>query len=395
MSSMITYKDKIEKVDKITILSLSWRDIKSPTAGGAEVHTHEMLKRMDSKKYRIVHLSAMYAGLKSEENIDNVNYIRKGNIFSVILFAWLFYMKNRSNIDYVIDQCNTHRFFTPLWVKGEKRIFYIHQLTREIWDINLKFPFNVIGKRMEDFLLRMNRKDNTIVVSESTKKDLINVGFAADNLFIVPNGINFEPWTEDEFLEKEKYPTFIYVGRYAKYKGIDVAIEAFGKLKNVYPNAKLWILGKRNDEYVEKHLMPLCQKYKLTWGSKEDNADIVSWGFVSEEKKLELLSKSKAVLFPSIREGWGIPITEAANVGTPSIVFDSPGICDAVNFGQAGYLCKSNTVEGLFEQLMFCIRDEEQYSKRRKEAYEFSRQFVWENTGKKVEEFIDRIEEQK
>ena len=44
---------------------------------------------------------------------------------------------------------------------------------------------------------------------------------------------------------------------------------------------------------------------------------------------------------------------------------------------------------------MFCIRDEEQYSKRRKEAYEFSRQFVWENTGKKVEEFIDRIEEQK
>lgn len=390
--SIIRYEDKIKKDDRITILSLSWRDINSPTAGGAEVHTHEMLKRMNPNKYRVIHLSALYEGLKNEENIDGVNYIRKGNIFSIILYAWLFYVKNRSNINYVIDQCNTHRFFTPLWVKNKKRIFYIHQLTREIWDINLRFPFNVIGKSTENMLLRLNRKDPAIVVSESTKKDLINVGFDSDKLFIVPNGINFEPWTENEFLQKEKYPTFIYAGRYAKYKGIDVAIEAFGKLKNAYPNAKLWILGKRNDEYIEKYLMPICQQYGLTWGNKEDKTDVISWGFVSEEKKLELLSKSRALLFPSIREGWGIPITEAANVGTPSIVFDSPGIRDAVNFGQAGYLCKGNTVDGLFEQMIECVRDEHQYMQKRKEAYVFSKGFIWENTGKKVEEFIDRIE---
>lgn len=393
--NIIRYQDRIEKDNRITILSLSWRDIKSPTAGGAEVHTHEMLKRMDSNKYRIIHLSALYDGLKNEENIDGVNYIRKGNVFSVILYAWLFYVKNRSCIDYVIDQCNTHRFFTPLWVKNEKRIFYIHQLTREIWDINLKFPFNIIGKRTENFLLRLNNKDYAIIVSESTKNDLVDVGFNINKLFIVPNGISFEPWTENEFLEKEKNPTFIYAGRYAKYKGIDVAIEAFGKFKNHYPNTKLWILGKRNEEYIEKNLMPICQKYGLTWGTEEDDSDIISWGFVSEEKKLELLSRSKALLFPSIREGWGIPITEAANVGTPSIVFDSPGIRDAVNFGQAGYLCKANTSEGLYEQLVACVQEEEQYTLKRKQAYEFSKTFVWENTGKKADEFIDSIEGRK
>ena len=57
------------------------------------------------------------------------------------------------------------------------------------------------------------------------------------------------------------------------------------------------------------------------------------------------------MLFLSVREGWGIPITEAGVVGTPSIVFDSTGIRDAIDNGKAGYLCETNDVEGLVEQI--------------------------------------------
>ena len=46
---------KIKKSNRITILSLSWRDITSPNAGGAEVHTHEMLRCVDKHKFRIYH----------------------------------------------------------------------------------------------------------------------------------------------------------------------------------------------------------------------------------------------------------------------------------------------------------------------------------------------------
>ena len=58
------YDDKLAKDGRKTILALSWRDIKSPTAGGAEVHTHEMLSRVDNKKYRVIHIAALYSGLQ-------------------------------------------------------------------------------------------------------------------------------------------------------------------------------------------------------------------------------------------------------------------------------------------------------------------------------------------
>lgn len=386
---MLKYNDKLKKDNRVTILSLSWRDIKSPTAGGAEVHTHEMLHRMNHEKYRIIHLSAMYDGLEEQEEIDGVNYIRKGGVFSCINYARKYYKKNRDNIDFVIDQCNTHRYFTTFWVEKEKRIFYIHQLTREIWDINLKFPFNKIGKVLETPLLKLNKNDYVITVSESTKQDLVDVGFKAERIFIVPNGISFEPWTQEQFCEKEKNPTFIYVGRYASYKGIDAAVEAIGKLKKDYPQAKLWILGKRNDEYINEVLKPISDKYDLTWGDREKEGDIITWGYVSEEEKLKLISRATALVFPSIREGWGIPITEAGNVGTPSIVYDSPGIRDAVKYGKYGYLCKSNSSGGLYEQMIRVAQMDDEYEEMRRKTFEFSKCFVWNQTCKNVEKLID------
>lgn len=388
----MNYNDELVKDNRKTILSLSWRDIKSPASGGAEVHTHEMLSRVNHGKYRIIHLSAMYDGLAESENIDQVDYIRKGNVFSVIWHAMIFYKRNRKNIDYVLEQCNTHRFFTPLWVEKEKRIFYIHQLTREIWDIMMKFPMSKVGKFMENFLLRINRKDYTITVSESTKQDLINAGYDINKIFIVPNGVNFEPWKPEAFSKKESVPTYVYVGRYAGYKGIDVAVEAFGKLKKNKTDAKLWILGKKNDEYISKCLLPICHMYGLSWGVEGDeDADIIGWGFVSEQKKLDLLSKATALLFPSMREGWGIPVTEAGDVGTPSIVFDSPGIRDAVDFGRAGYLCNTNDANGLLEQMLLTIQKPDLYAEKRKSAYDFSIQFQWEKNGEKFEEILERI----
>lgn len=387
----MTYNDKLTKDERKTILSLSWRDMKSPTAGGAEVQTHEMLSRTNHDKYRIIHLAAMYEGLAESECIDGVNYIRKGNIFTVIWYAFLYYKRNRKNIDYVLDQCNTHRFFTPLWVRGDKRIFYIHQLTREIWDIMMRFPMSKIGKVLETAMLKLNKKDYTIALSESTKADLVNVGFDPKKITIIPIGVDFQPWEPEEFKEKESAPTFVYVGRYVKYKGIDVAVEAFGRLKKERPDARLWILGKKNEAYVSECLMPICDKYNLSWGNAGDDVDVISWGFVSEEEKLELLSRATALLFPSMREGWGIPITEAGNVGTPSIVFDSPGIRDAVDFGKAGYLCTRNDADGLLEQMSLVIEKTDIYTDMRKKAYDFSKQFLWEKTGSKFEEVLESI----
>ncbi|MBU3107956.1 glycosyltransferase family 4 protein [Clostridium gasigenes] len=384
-------KYRLEESTKTTLLFVSWRDIKSPNKGGAEVYTHEMLKRIDFDKYRIIHFSPSFHCGKENENIDNINYIRSGNIFSVIMDARKYYIMNRENIDFVVDQCNTHRFFTRFWVESKKRIFFIHQLTREIWFMNAKFPISIMGYVTETPFLKLSKNDYTMTVSESTKRDLIKVGFHVDKVKIIPEGIEFSHWKKEEFKKKEVAPTFIYVGRFVNYKGIDACVLAFAKIKKEYPESKLYIVGKKNEKYIEENLLPIFNKENITYDSKDENSDVTLFGFVSEETKLELMSRSHALIFPSQREGWGLIVTEAAAVGTPSIVYNSPGIVDAVDYGKAGYLCSENTVENIYIQMKRVIEDKKEYENYLIKAYEYSLKFHWDKTAKSFDEFVNDI----
>ena len=78
-------------------------------------------------------------------------------------------------------------------------------------------------------------------------------------------------------------------------------------------------------------------------------------------------------------------VTEAAAVGTPSIVFNTTGCCDAVNYGEAGYLCLSNTVEELYNKMLMCVENKDEYEQMRKRAYEFSNKFNWDKSAEEFE----------
>lgn len=175
------------------ILVLSWRDIKAPKKGGAEIYTHEVLRGAVQRGMHIVHFSPLFKGGTAEEEIDGVKYIRRGGTFSVILHALRYYISNRNKFDFVIDQCNTHRYFTKYWVERDKRIFLIFQLTCNIWDYQMSWPFNWIGKQLEKPMLRLSKKDITITESQSTKDDLIHVGFETDRIHIIPVGLSNDP----------------------------------------------------------------------------------------------------------------------------------------------------------------------------------------------------------
>lgn len=362
------------------LLLLSWRDIRHPKAGGAEVFTHEMFKRLDLNTYKITHISPKSTSSNGAINlgsefIDGINYIRKGNNFTVILYAFVHYMKRRKTYDYVIDQCNTHRFFTPFWVGKSKRIFFIHQMTREIWQMNLPKAIGWFGMKLESFMTWIYRHSAMVLtVSDSTKDDLAACGIPEEKIHILPEGINFEPWNTSSFLVKDSN-LFTYVGRYSSYKGIDKAVEAFCRTKLKYPDIKLQIIGKKKDDYIQNVLLPIMEKYNT---SKED---IRFLGFVSEEEKLIQMSRSRALLFPSLREGWGLTVTEGAAVGTPSIVYDSPGLRDAVDHGNAGFVTLENNVFGLEALMVTVLSDEAMYLAKREQAHRFAFQFNWKHTA--------------
>ena len=90
-------------------------------------------------------------------------------------------------------------------------------------------------------------------------------GYQADKIRIIHNGVSFKPWRREQWCDKERIPTFIYAGRYSPYKGIDVAVEAIARIRKDYPEARLWIIGRKDQKYVDKNLMPICNKNQLKW----------------------------------------------------------------------------------------------------------------------------------
>lgn len=356
------------------ILIYNWRDIKNPDAGGAEVFTHENLKRWVGKGHTITMFSSSFPGCNREELLDGIRIIRDGGKYTVYLKAKEYYKKyfSREGFDVVIDEINTVPFFTPEFLNnGEKIVVLIHQLAREFWFYETKFPINYLGRYFfEDRWLKQYVNIPTITVSGSTRKDLFDLGFK--NVYIVPEGINFKPL--DNAGEKETNPTLIFVGRLKKAKLPDHAILAFRIVKEKIPDAKLWVVG---DGYYRNEL------------EKIDCEGIEFFGKVSANKKLELMSRAWAILVPGIREGWGLIVTEANAMGTPAIGYNVHGLRDSIQDSINGFTV--NDYEEMAHSAINLISDKKLREKLSIGALENSRQFSWDNSAKENLDILEKI----
>jgi hypothetical protein len=140
-------------------------------------------------------LTASYPGAAHEDTLHGCRIIRVGGRFSVYWHAYRYYKKHLVGwADIVIDETNTIPFFAKYYVK-EPHLMFFHQLCREIWFYQMRFPLSLIGYLLEPLYLRLLSGSQAIVVSESTKRDLMRHGFKAGNIHIISEGIELEPLT--------------------------------------------------------------------------------------------------------------------------------------------------------------------------------------------------------
>lgn len=355
----------------MNILIYNWRDIKNPAAGGAEVFTHEIAKRLVSQGHEISLFTSAFDGCKRTETVDGVQIIRSGNRYTVYFKAEQYYKKHAGEFDVVIDEINTRPFMTPKFVKdGTPVIALIHQLAREFWFLETRFPVNWLGYHLlEDRWLKNYIDIPTMTVSQSTKHDLIDLGFK--DLTIISEGLNIVP--VPAVPEKEEEPTFIFVGRMGHAKRPDHVVEAFIHINKSIPNAKLWMVG---DGVMKQEL----EKKKL--------GGVTFFGYVAADKKYELMSRAHAILVPGVREGWGLIVTEANAMGTPAIGYNIHGLRDSIRDGETGFLCDP-TPEGMAKQAVEFMRDTGMQRKFSENSLEWAREFDW---SKSAEEFLNTME---
>lgn len=296
----------------------NWRDIKHPNAGGSEVFVHNLLIELKCLGHDVTLFTSKYPGSNETELIDGINHVRYGGKYTIYLRSFFIYKKFiEGNFDFIVESINGIPFFTPLFAK-EKTVSYIHQLTKENWFSALPYPIAFLFFYLESFLLIPYKKLKTAVPSESTAVDLRNLGFF--DISIIPGASKIQSKGK-----KANETTLIFLGRLAKSKKVSDAILAYSIFKKDNPFSKLWVVGSGNEEGKLKKMAP---------------DGVHFFGFVDEQKKAELLSKAHVLLFPAVREGFGLVVLEANSCSTPVVGYDVPGLRDSIIDGVNGYLVK-------------------------------------------------------
>jgi glycosyltransferase involved in cell wall biosynthesis len=357
----------------LRILWLNWRDIKNPDAGGAEVFTHEIMRRLISKNYRIDLFTSRFPNSHSIEDIDGVRILREGGKYGVYRKAKQYYNSHRERYDLVIDEINTRPFLTPKFVKEKPILAIFHQMAREFWFYETRFPLNYLGYYyLERKWLSYYRNIPTVTISNSSRQDLVKMGFK--NIFMVPEGLSVKPLPKPN--KKEPTPTLVFIGRLKKAKLPHHALQAFSVIKKEMEDAQMWIIG---EGYMRKEL------------ENSNIRDVIFYGHIKDELKYELLSRAHMILVPGVREGWGLIVTEANAMGTPAIGYNVPGLRDSIRDGETGIIVKENSPYDLATSAKFLLKNQDMLDKFSINALNYAKQFSWDNTINAFEKIISII----
>ena len=200
----------------------------------------------------------------------------------------------------------------------------IHQLAREVWWYESPFPLSALGYVAEPLYLRLYRHLPVVTVSQSTSDDLRRLGFK-NSIRVIPEGIEPIPVLDSR---PPRTDCFLYVGRLAPSKRIEHMIRAIHLYRQATGSGALWLVGSGSDRY-RRSLERLARQLEV--------AESVKFlGRVSVAEKYKLMASCKALLMTSVREGWGLVVSEANACGTPAVVYDVPGLRDSVRNGSTG-----------------------------------------------------------
>ena len=366
------------------IVIFNWRDIRHPLGGGAEISLFEHAKYWHRKKNDVIWFASSFSGASREEIVEGVRIIRKGSAYTVHFWAFFYYIVNRfGRPDIVIDSFHFIPFFTSLYIPRKKIIALINEVAGKIWFDNLPYLLAFIGYHAEPFFFKFYKNIPFITGSESARDEVFGAGILSKNITVIHHGISVIKVGKN--VQKEKRPALVFLGRISADKGIKEALDAFIDIKNVVKNAELWILGKEEKKGIVDSLLKGVKIQKI-------KKSIKYFGFVSEEKKFELLKRSWVLIHPSKKEGWGLNVIEAGIVGTPTVGYNVEGLKDSVQNEKTGILVDPQNSHLLTDAVIRLINDKNLYTIFSQNVIKWSESFSWDKSVKKSWELIRKHE---
>lgn len=361
------------------ILWFTWKDLGHPNAGGAERINEEIAKRLARDGHEVILVVGRFPNSPPEVQRDGYRVIRVGNRYTVYWMAYRYYKAHLQGwADLVVDEMNTVPFFCKFYVR-ERNVLLAYQLCREIWFYQMWFPFSVIGYLLEPLYLRLLRDRCVITESESAKADLCRYGFVGSRISVITVGID-APGIHEPRLTKRAAPTLLSLGSMRPMKRTLDQIDAFEIAKARIPELRLVVAGTATGNYGRRVLTRIRESRYA--------GHIEYVGAVDEASKFELMRACHLILVTSVKEGWGLIVTEANSQGTPAVVYDVDGLRDSVRRGVTGEIAAGNNPLALADAVAGLLVDNEKYARLRTNALKWSREFTFERS---YESFLEGI----
>lgn len=313
------------------------------------------------------------------------HFYRKLNFFWKYLpFSINFLIKENFDIYHSFDLRLPHK------IKG-KSIMTIYDLIPFLFpelckNINSKYFYNYMKSNAE-------RADIIITISEYSKKEIVKLlKISEEKIKIVPAGIDILKYSKNNsmheiknIIDKYKLPSkfILYLGALEPRKNIPNIILGFNKYKEkkVDSDIKLVIAGKKAWQYEK-----IFETYKLSKYKK----DIIFTDYVDEKDKIILYKIAKLFIFPSLYEGFGMPVLEAMASGTPVITSNNSSLPEVV--GEAGILVNPDSVLEISEAIAKILDGGEDYvNDLIFKGKERAKKFTWENSTKLLEDIYEMM----
>jgi glycosyltransferase involved in cell wall biosynthesis len=355
------------------LLLLNWRDPWHPQAGGAELLTWRICERLAERGWTIEWFSARYPGAPSDEMRSGIRFVRAGTQLSVHWNAFWRYRADQ-RFDCIVEEINTLPFFTPLYLRAPKAAFFC-QLAREVWQFEAPRGLRAFGYFVEPLYLRPYSRLPLITISPSSAASLREVGLRG-RTYIIPMAVDEAPL---EAPKRDAAPyDVIVVGRLTPSKRVEHCIAAAEIFARLGWTGKLHVVGDGRPRYVES-----LHRYASAFPKER----IIFHGRVDDARRRALLLESSALWGTSIREGWGLVVTEAARCATPAVVYDVAGLRDAVVDRVTGYVVPQDPQAlALATQELFAA----EYSTFSRNALERSQSYSWDQTADAFESALEQ-----
>jgi glycosyltransferase involved in cell wall biosynthesis len=331
---------------RVTILN--WRDTSHPEGGGSERYVERVAAGLAADGCAVTVRCARHAGSPVRERRAGFELRRAGGRITVYPRALAGLVVDRllrRGPDVVLDVQNGVPFFARL-VAGCPVLVLVHHVHREQWGVALPPVMARLGWWLESRAApRVLRGCQYVTVSEVTRGELTGLGVEAAHVAIVRNGVDAVPQVDGR---RSPSPRLVVLGRLVPHKRVEHALEVLARLLPEFPDLKLDVVG---EGWWHDRLVAAAR----TQGVEHA---VEFHGYLPEETKHEVLAAAWVQLAPSLKEGWGLMVVEAAQHRVPTIAYRAAGgLAESVRDGMTGVLV--DDLDGMTRATRALLRDAE------------------------------------